>query len=168
VLENDQYTINRVGKLQGEPGSSLSLGNAPVSEPLVPIPVEQAYSYGKKKSKLIAREVSDLMELTTPPDASGKRVKFKTIDMPLRQELWQQPQVVKAMEAFKEEAQYLNEILGDKATDAKLRAEATKELRRMKTGLTDLVSAYGVNAKDTKAHGLRRPLYQTSRNRLAP
>lgn len=101
-----------------------------------------------------------LADIATKSD--GKPI--PELNFPLRQEVLQQPEVVKAVEGFKEEAQNAQFII-DNAIDTKAKVKAAEHLDELKTQFGEYMQKYGItDAGD--ATGASRPLYEAGRTSL--
>lgn len=95
--------------------------------------------------------VPDTLRMATTHD-------YPTIDFPLRQEVFQQPEISSAIDSFKIEAARMQKVK-DNAISPNVRAKAARDLEALQKEFMAGMDLFGVsNAAD--AHGLNRPLYE--------
>lgn len=91
---------------------------------------------------------------------------YPTIDFPLRQEVLQQPEIVSAINDFRNKAAQLEKVANN-AINPTVKAKAKLELMKLQQEFADGMRQMGIsNAAD--AHGLNRPLYETGAGTRLP
>lgn len=88
----------------------------------------------------------------------------KGFDFTLRQEVMQQPAIVAAVDAFRQEAAGLQQII-DNAIAPKVRANAKLRLDALQKEFAAGMKMIG-SETSADVHGLRRPMYESGRNML--
>jgi len=109
---------------------------------------------------------NDLMQLMEYGKSNPSSFVETGLDFPLRQEVLQNPQIIKATDDFRQEAQRLQSILDNKhIIDQRVKAKAAKEMEQLKNEFAAGMKQLGIE-NDGDANGLRRMLYESGRNQL--
>lgn len=109
-------------------------------------------------------ELADLSKDEPVKNLLSKIDNGNSIDFPLRQEVLQQPEISKAIDTFKSQAEDLRKVVKN-AISPKVRENAQNKLAALEDEFASGMKQLGIDSAQD-AHGLNRPLYESGKTKL--